>query len=493
MNTKLLLFSLLAGYAVNAYAEYETLGDGTTYTLSSLSQIEGSGVTKDGLVYTLSDDITVKEGDTFSIEAGATVKMASGITLRIEGVADFEAPEDSRVLITRSDEEATPKGVYVLNDATVDGSKFKNIDFEYASLRSFGEVGFNVENCSFRYSNGQLTSTGAFAIGKGGNFQVTNCTFEYCVVPAIGGTATSACGLVVDNCTFVDNNTENSNKPQINVTVGCDNDVKILNCTITGAQRDKVGGIAVGNLMMLSGTNNVLIENCTVTNNRYGITGVGPMNMTVKDNTLIDNRYDSNPMNGGSGISMSYYTNSIISGNVIKNSLWGITLISIESANLGEIGNADSPGNNVFQDNGNDGSSYDPSTPYDLYNNSSATVYAQNNIWSVSEQTAELIETVIYHHADNSSLGEVIYMPAGDPASIDAVADDASKPYVANGTLIVPGAETGKVEVYTIDGKLVNRLQIVDYTADLLDLAPSTVYILRVEAPAYTAVLKYRN
>lgn len=492
MNKKLLLVSLLAGYTASAYAEYVTAGDGTVYSLESLSQIEGSGVAKDGMAFTLTDDVTVSEGDAFNVDAGATIKMASGVTLRIEGTANFEAPEDQRVLITRADETAEPKGVYV--QPVVDGTTFKNIDFEYAALRSFGEAGLVVDNCTFRYANGKLNSSGALALGvSGACFTVTNCTFEYNTVPAIGGGANISCGLTIDNCKFVDNNTSNTNKPQINVTVGGDNEVKILNSTITGAERTKVGGISVGNMLSLGGTNNVLIENCTITKNRYGITGIGPMSLVIRNNTLIDNKYDTNPMNGGSGMSLSQLTNSVVSGNYIESHLWGITLISVASANLGEVGNADSPGNNVFKDNGNDGSVYDTAHPYDLYNNSTATVYAQNNIWSVPEQTEEQIETVIFHQNDDSSLGQVIFMPAGDPASIEGVADDASKPYVANGLLVVPAAMSGSVEVYTIDGKMVDRLKITDGTADLLDLAPGAVYVLRIVSADYKAVLKYRN
>ncbi|MCM1503587.1 MAG: right-handed parallel beta-helix repeat-containing protein [Muribaculum sp.] len=489
MNTKLLLFSLLAGCAVNAYAEYKTLGDGTTYTLNSLSQLEGTGVVKDGLVYTMTEDITVLAGDKFDIEGGSTVKMESGITLRIEGVANFIAPDDARVVVTRSDEEATPKGVYVLTD--LEGSGFRNIDFEYAALRSFGTVGFNVENCTFRYANGKLNSSGALSLGKGGaKFEVKNCTFEYNVVPAIGGAANMGNGALIQNCVFRSNNTENRNKPQVNISVGGDDDVIIKDCQFYGGgdALDKVGGISIANsLGSINGANNAYVENCYIADNRYGITGNGGVNLYVRNNQIVNNNHETNPANGGSGISMYKNSSLVASGNLIENSLWGITLINCKAANLGEIGNEDSPGNNVFRNNGNNG------VQYDLYNNSTLTVYAQNNIWSVSEQTAELIETVIFHKTDDSKLGEVIFMPAGDPASIDGVADDVAAPYVTNGALIVPAAESGNVEVYTMDGMLVGLIPIVDYTADLLGLAPSTVYVLRVLSSDYSAVIKYRN
>lgn len=82
--------------------------------------------------------------------------------------------------------------------------------------------------------------------------------------------------------------------------------------------------------------------------------------------------------------------------------------------NVGQPNNTsiDSPGNNQFGNNGfND-------ERYDLYNNSTITVYAQNNTWGVDEQTPEKIESVIYHKADDSKLGKVIYLSDEQEAGI---------------------------------------------------------------------------
>jgi hypothetical protein len=127
-------------------------------------------------------------------------------------------------------------------------------------------------------------------------------------------------------------------------------------------------------------------------------------------------------MNGGSGISLYAIGQGVtawIEGNVIKDNLWGITAIGDANYNMGKIDDPNAedynPGNNVFENNGNGG------VLYDLYNNSASTIYAQGNTWGVDEQTAEKIETVITHKADNESLGEVIYMPKTNGInSIDA-------------------------------------------------------------------------
>lgn len=143
------------------------------------------------------------------------------------------------------------------------------------------------------------------------------------------------------------------------------------------------------------------------------------MSITIKDNTLTDNKYEENPMNGGSGISLYdpyQLTTAMISGNRIEGSLWGVTVIGCKDVNLGrtDVGTDDenyNAGGNTFKDNGNGGELYD------LYNNSANTVYAQNNTWNVSSQTQEEIETVIVHKADDATLGEVIYWPAANGAS----------------------------------------------------------------------------
>ena len=181
---------------------------------------------------------------------------------------------------------------------------------------------------------------------------------------------------------------------------------------IIGTQRNKVGGIALGNLLGMEGANKVVIKNNTITKCRYGITAIGPFDVEISNNTLIDNQYEENPMNGGSGISIydsSQKLTARITGNYIEKHLWGITLLGGKEINIGKTDSSlpdYNPGQNVFVDNGNGG------LLYDLYNNTPLTVYAQGNTWNVDEQSAEKIESVIYHQADDPSLGEVIYQSA---------------------------------------------------------------------------------
>lgn len=403
--------------------EYITPGNGAIITPASLASITQSGVTDEGEgVYCFANDVNVAAADVFSIAGAKVLKLKDGVVITVNGKSDFEAPSDARLTVTRASETDFPSGIRMLNETSTPAS-FKNIDFEYAGLHNFSTTGFDIDNCTFTACNGKLSSIAALALGStDADFNISYCSFTDCTVPAIGGGANAYCGINITGCTFVNNNTQNTNKPQINITVGGDRQVTIRNCKIQGAGLNKVGGIAVGNLLNKTGDNKVIIENCEITEHRYGITGVGAMNIEIRNNMLVGNNHETNAMNGGSGISLSGYgygLNSTISGNRIERSLWGVTLIQCADVNLGQVGNADSPGGNVFKDNANGG------TPYDLYNNGTTTVYAQLNTWSVPEQTAEEIEKVIFHKTDDARLGEVIYMPAADPAGIADVVSDA--------------------------------------------------------------------
>ncbi len=480
------IFLLCALTAVSAFADdYATNGSGKSYTLESLSAISGSGVTKNGKVYTMANSVTIAAGDKFTIESGATIKMGDAVELRISGEANMAVDENSRVLVTRNADTDEPKGIVLAGDSEQPAS-FNNYDFEYAGLRNLSAAGFNVTGCTFRYNNGKQTSVGALGLGvDGACFTVTDCTFEYNTVPAIGGAANAANGVAIYNSVFTDNNTANTNKPQINLTVGNDNYIVIENCTITGAQRTMVGGIAIANIIGFEGDNTVYMEGNEIRDNRYGVAFYGGLNATMIENKIIDNKYDASAMTGGAGISIYDYAgkpNVMAGHNTISGNLWGVCVIGGENINFGNVSvdkTSDdyNEGHNVFSDNGNGGALYD------LYNNSALTVYAQGNKWGVDEQTAEKIETVVYHKADNASLGEVIYTPAWDGEGAVARIDSDVKARYANGKVIADGAS---IEVYSASGKLVEKTTGV---ADLAAFAKG-VYVVKVSTTDGATTLK---
>ncbi|MBR6431621.1 MAG: hypothetical protein IKS64_02115, partial [Muribaculaceae bacterium] len=263
--------------------------------------------------------------------------------------------------------------------------------------------------------NGKMNSSGALGFNAScDNNIVENCYFIECDVNAIGNGATNPVGIIIRNCLFWHNVTDNRNKPQINMTVGGDYDVLIADNQIIGGQFTMSGGIGLSNMMGLSHSGYNIIENNYITENRYGITTIGSVDCDIINNVMIDNCYETNPNNGGSCISIydsSSSSNIYIEGNWMEGGLWGITVpTGAPNINLGKVEDPDAadynPGNNTFVNNGFDG------MLYDLYNNGTATVYAQGNTWNVAEQTAEAIEEVIYHQVDDHSKGLVIFMPA---------------------------------------------------------------------------------
>ena len=479
MKKTLLLSSILIAAVPTALAEYVTLGDGTEYTLDALSQIAESGVTKDGSTYVMLDNVTIAEGDKFAIEDGVTVKMGDGVQLRIEGEASLEAA--TAVTVTRNADTDSPEGIGLFSEAK-DVTVVEGINFEYAGLRAWTTKEVVVRDCSFKYCNGEISSAGALSMAEsGGLLDVSGCEFIENAVPAIGGAANFNYGVVIEDCYFYDNNTENANKPQLNITVGGDRDIVIRNNTIVGNERNKVGAIAVSNMLGASGSNNVLIEGNDMRKHRYGITTNGAMNVRIIDNEIVDNKYESNAMNGGSGISIydsNYNQTAVITGNHIEGNLWGITVIGGGNVNIGKTEDSSAedynPGGNVFVDNGNGG------VLYDLYNNGQNTIYAQGNKWNVAEQTEELIETVITHKNDIASLGEVIFMPPMGSSSVTDVATQGCY-FDSLGKQVVAAAvgDGAQVEVYAASGALVARRSIVGGTADLSDLT-SGVYVVVV-------------
>ena len=404
---------LMAAMAAVAMAQgFVSDGSGTVYTFSSLSQIEGTGVTlQDDGSYLVAEDFTISEGDVLQMDNNAIIKMANGVRVYINGDADF-APADTAV-VTRDVEGSNPKGFWMLGDNG--NATLKNVTFEYVGV-TFGGINSSLtaDNCTFYRYNGKMNSSGALGFNAScDNNIVENCYFIECDVNAIGNGATNPVGIIIRNCFFWHNVTSNRNKPQINMTVGSGYDVLIADNTIIGGQFTMSGGIALSNMMGLSQTGTNIIENNYITENRYGITTIGGVDAIIRNNTMIDNHYETNPNNGGSCISV-YDTNSTsniyIEGNWMEGGFWGITIVTGEpNVNVGKVEDPEAedynPGNNTFVNNGFDGAFYD------LYNNGTGTVYAQGNTWNVVEQTEENIEEVIYHQVDNPSKGLVIFMP----------------------------------------------------------------------------------
>jgi len=453
---KFYVLMLMAAIAAGAMAEgFVSNGSGTVYTFNTLSQIEGTGVTmQDDGSYLVGDDFTIAEGDVLKIENNNVIKMGNGITVTILGDADF-TPLDT-ALITRDAEGSNPRGFWMMGENG--NAELKNLRVEYVGI-CFGGLNssLHASNCTFTLYNGKLSSSGTISFNAScdGNI-IENCYFVENTINAIGNGATNPVGITIANNVLWHNVTANGNKPQINLTCAGDYDVHITGNQVIGGQFTLSGGIGVSNMMGLGHTGKVYIENNYIADNRYGITTIGSLDCVIKNNTMIDNHYETNPNNGGSCISVydrSSSSNVYIEGNWMEGGLWGITIVTGEpNVNIGKVEDTSAsdynPGNNTFVNNGFDGNYYD------LYNNGIGTIWAQGNTWNVEEQTEENIEQVIYHQADDPSKGQVIFMPAKEPGSsveeINAANDHDGLYYNLMG---VPSEAPNAPGIYIHNGK----------------------------------------
>ena len=417
---KLITSLLLTVLSTTAFAQFTTAGDGKTYSIQELAGIEGTGIVACEVsenvppTYQLTQSITIANGDKFVMDNGIDLFFNKDVTLTIEGEADFNLTNGSSFDSATDYEEPLNAAVRIAGTTT---TQFNKCTFYEVGLQLMSEGATNMNRCSF-YCHDGSSAAALYFISAGAASTIENCYFEWCAKAAIGSAANASQPLTIKNCTFEMNSAANNNVPQINITAA--NPLTIEGCVINGnSVNNMVGGIGISNFAGFDA--DITISNCEIRNNRYGIGLVGPAaNIRIKDCTLVNNCYETNPMNGGSGISLYdpyQQTKAVISGNHIEGSLWGVTIIGCKDVNLGclEEGENYNPGGNVFIDNGNNGELYD------LYNNSTLTVYAQNNTWNVSEQTEEQIESVIFHKHDNASLGEVIFMPAANTTGIDFV------------------------------------------------------------------------
>ena len=411
---KFYAFLALAAIATGAMADdFVTDGTGNVYTFNTLSQIEGTGVTlQDDGSFLVSQAFTIAEGDVLKLENNDVIKMANGVQITVNGDADF-APADTAV-VTRDAEGSNPKGFWMLSDNG--NANLKNVTFEYVGIVFGGESSsLHADNCTFTLHNGKSSSSGAISFNAScDNNIVENCYFIENTVNAIGNGASNPVGIIIRNCLFWHNTTSNRNKPQINLTVGGAYDVLIADNDVIGGQFTLSGGIGLSNMMGLGHSGMNIIENNYIADNRYGITTIGSVDARIINNVMIDNCYETNPNNGGSCVSIydsSSSANIYMEGNWMEGGLWGITVpTGAPNINMGKVEDPEAedynPGNNTFVNNGNSG------VLYDLYNNGTATIWAQGNTWNVAEQTEENIEEVVFHQVDDPSKGLVIFMPA---------------------------------------------------------------------------------
>ncbi|MDE7396570.1 MAG: hypothetical protein K2M98_02465 [Muribaculum sp.] len=474
MKRTLPLLALSLSLAVSAAnAVYETPNTGKVYTLDDLAQIADAGVTKESdNTYRLVNDIEITVNDGFKLENNTVVRMGTGVIVRVYGPAEF-AVTDTATICPDGD-GVKPKGFHLYN-MNPSARTIQHIRFEGASLSLGNEQGTVVENCTFIESNGELVKSSVAFSAASVNNAVRNCHFLHTAFSAISNGSNVAAGMVIEDNLIEDCSTQGRNYPYLNICPSGNNGGTIIRRNrIVGSGGTMAGAISFSNMLTMTGANEALIADNEMSDCRYGINAYGYQNTRIIGNKIVNCHYETNANNGGSGITVysaantEYPAKVYIQQNYINGNLWGITVIGASQVNMGHTDVADTdpeynPGLNILKNNGNCGkapagasTAFDPSIPYDLYNNTPSTIYAQGNTWGGADQSAAEIEKRIFHKNDNASLGEVIFLPAGDTSGITLASDDAVAISVnPDGSFKVEGVATSTpVIVYDVTGAL---------------------------------------
>lgn len=390
---------LSAAFANN----YTTPGTGVRWNMDDLVTNSGGDVTFSAGAYHVNDTIFICLTDTLYITSDAIVDFAANTYLDVNGTLIINPPAGVR--FTAQNTAAGFLGVRIDSSNT---TVLKKLTLEYAvSLRLF-DCKIVIDSCIFRYNTPTINFGNAAISLFRSSPVITNSQFLDNQRAAIQGGANIANAPKIISCLFRGNNTLNLNVPQINLGATGDGSdtVQIINNQILRASTNSggIGFLPIGNVF-------AVIKGNVIKNNRYGLTfnGGANINALISYNQIDSNNTQGDPFLGGSGISFAggsatSQQNSVVTGNLIRWNLWGVTIQNRSRPNLGNITNTDTTddGKNQFIGNTNN------STPgIDLYNNSPDLIYAQNNYWGSDDVSA--VESRIFHKPDDNLLGLVDY------------------------------------------------------------------------------------
>lgn len=442
-----LLLTICLSLILNA--QFTSPGTGITYTLTSLSAAAPTVLTNNGTSYTMTANVTIAGGDTLLMDENTTLTINPGIKLTVTGTYNTTA---TNLIITSGTPSSVFNGIQFDAGSTV---AMRNTTLEYGGGIRVSTGNFLMDNCIVRDFKAGLVTSGTMSFSTGSPV-VQNSQFLTNDYPAFSSAANATVSAVFQNNYLFGNSKLNTNRPQINMGPGGTDSIKIVNNTILGNRAlTMVGGISASAL--IGGTNRIKIINNTIKDNRYGITVAGSSSAgIIKGNIIEDNDSQNLPNSGGSGISLTATTDQLyITQNQIRRNLWGITLLSNASVNLGsDIPGNVNPGLNIFKDNGNGGNTYA------LFNNTPNTIQAKFNCWRETELSTDMmVESVISHQADDPALGPVIYSPfncAVLKVSETQAVKTSLYPNPSDGNFVFESAIAGNMNITDLSGRLIH-------------------------------------
>ncbi|MGC4130558.1 MAG: T9SS type A sorting domain-containing protein [Bergeyella sp.] len=422
-------------------AQFTSPGNGTTYTLTSLSAAAPTVLVNNGSDYTMTNDITILATDKLLMDENTTVKVDAGKALYVYGEYQTTA---NNLVITASDSNAPFKGIQFEVGSS---AEMKNTTVEYGGGIRVLTENFIMDNCIVKKNVSGVATNGAVSLFRGSPV-IKNSQFIENYRAGIGSGTSSAASVTIENNYLFGNNTGNNNSPQINIGMSVTDSVRVINNTVIGNRElTKVGGISVS--MLLGSATRFRIEGNTVKNNRYGINTQGAnAEGIIKNNILEYNDTETVPANGGSGISLYSIKNVIVRNNQIRNNLWGVTM---PTTGIADLGTEADPGNNIFKDNANSGNTIA------FFNNTDNTISAVGNCWREGElSTDEMVEAVI----GRKNPGTIIYKPYDCAASLSAQDTKVQKlklfPNPSNGNFTLETEKSGNYVLTDLSGKILD-------------------------------------
>ena len=396
---KLFTLVLLALFA-NSFANYSTPGSGKSWNLDSLVAYSGGNVTLSSGNYLFNDTIVISVSDTVKVTSNATMKFAASVFVDIFGVFIVNAPDSARITA----QDTTLKFLGLKFEDQSDGSYLRKLIFEYGNSIRMLDCNITIDNCIIRFNTlNSSFASGAISLFRSNSIITNNKIYRNRRAAIVSG-SNIASSPVIENNLIYENDTDNANVPQINFGATASATMIIRGNTIIGLYTLS-GGIS---FLPTGSIPYVIIENNIIKKNRYGIAiAGGNSNFYINNNVIDSNNIQGIPAQGGSGINFNGTAtqNSIVTRNIIRGNLWGITIQGTAKPNMGNISNADTTdiGLNEIYGNGNSGKIFD------LFNNTVDSIKAENNFWGSGN--ADTVETHIFHKTDSTVLGFVDYLP----------------------------------------------------------------------------------
>ena len=417
MNSKLLplIVLLILLSPVCLRAGFTTPNTGVDWTLDSLVIHSGGTITGSFPNYTLNDTVTVAPDDMLTFAPGSIISVAQGAGkgFTVFGVLRAVGTISDTIVVRGVSPTAGSHRGFRFEDSSVDSACV----ISYCRIQDATDAVYclsaNTMITHSLFTNNSINGVRCF----GASPTISYCTFVENRQSCISANLNSS--PLIEHNVFARNNSQNTGaRNQIAIGGQGANNPVIRDNEIYNQSYFRAGGISLATLTS-SDVCNAIVENNDIHDNSFGIviqglSAGGTLHPIIRYNRIENNRINPDSMNSGSGIAI--YTGGptnapVITGNVIKGNYWGITCVSASGLtsspkpDLGDLTNADTSddGWNVFDNNHNGG------VIYQLYNNGTQDIQAQNNFWGSTDSTT--IERWIVHRADSAVFGTVNYLP----------------------------------------------------------------------------------